>query len=681
VVHTVTTYPHSVEVIESDLWIPTGAGHRLAARLWLPEGARDAPVPALLELLPYRKGDLMRSADEATHPYFAGHGYASIRVDMRGSGDSYGVMRDEYERQEQDEALDVIAWLARQEWCSGRVGMFGISWSGFNSLQVAARRPPALRAIVTSCSTDDRYTDDIHYMGGCLLNDNLDWGTAFLSRLPMPGDPLIMGEGWRQNWQERLEAVEPPAALWMKHPTRDDYWRHGSIDEDYGAIECPVLAVGGWLDGYSNAIPRMLERLHVPTIGIIGPHGHQFGFEDRAPGPAYGFLQEALRWWDHWLKDKPTDVMKLPKLRAFMGDDVPAAPWYADCPGHWVAESQWPSPRIKSSTLFLNANGLEASSRSGPPLSHASPLTVGLASGKWCPYGTGGTGPEFPGDQRLDDACSLTFDGETLAARLEILGAPIVELDLAVDRPAAFVAVRLNDVKPDGAATRVSYGILNLSHRNGHGAVEAIEPGARYQVRIQLNDAAYSFAPGHRVRLSLSTSYWPMIWPSPEVVTLSVHPGTSTLALPVRPPEPAVAELLMPAEPLMPAETGPAMKMQQLEPVPCINTVTHDLLTGRVEVATERGSGYYRIEDNEIEAGINVVERMAIVSGDPLSAATEMISCARTGRAGSIIDVKARSKLTADRHEFLLESSLEVQENKGSVFARTWSHRIPRGSL
>ena len=676
-VRIITEYPYKVEVVEQDLWIPLGSGERLAARLWLPEGARENPVPALLELLPYRKGDLMRGSDETYHPYFAGHGYASIRVDIRGSGDSFGVMRDEYEVQEQDDALEIIAWLARQHWCSGRVGMLGISWSGFNSLQVAARRPPALHAIITACSTDDRYTDDMHYMGGCLLNDNLDWATVFLSRLPMPGDPRIMGEGWRDNWRRRLDAVEPPAARWMSHATRDSYWKHGSINEDYGAIQCPVFAMGGWLDGYSNAVFRMLTHLKVPTIGIIGSHAHQFGFDARAPGPAYGFLQEAVRWWDHWLKDKPTGIMNEPKLRVFMGDDVPAESWYAQCPGRWVAETQWPSPRITRTTLFLNENRIEEEADPGPPLTHVSPQTVGLAGGEWCPYGSGGIGPEFPGDQRQDDAGSLTFDSRAIGERLEILGAPTVELEVAVNRPSAFLAVRLNDVKPDGSATRVSFGVLNLSHRDGSEFPVAIEPGVRYKVRLKLNEAAYSFAPGHRMRVSISTTYWPMVWPSPEVVTLSVYPGAGKLELPVRPSgagEPVI-------HPLPPPESAAAMRMVQTEPVPCSNQVTHDLVTGRTEVSAERGSGYFRVEDNGIDAGLNVSERMSITKGDPLSAVTEMTACSRTGRVASIIDVRARSILTADRHSFLLESSLEVQENKQEIFARTWNHRIPRGFL
>jgi hypothetical protein len=677
VVRIVTAYPRAIEVKEADLWIPLSSGHRLAARLWLPADALSAPVPALLEFLPYRKGDLMRSSDESYHPYFAGHGYASIRVDIRGSGDSSGVMRDEYEPQEQDDALEVIDWLARQPWCTGRVGMLGISWSGFNALQVAARRPAALRAIISACSTDDRYTDDMHYMGGCLLNDNLDWGTTFLSRLPLPADPRIAGEGWRENWRKRLEAIEPPAARWMQHPTRDGYWKHGSIDEDYSAISCPVFAVGGWLDGYSNSIPRLLAHLRVPAIGIIGAHAHQFGFDERAPGPSYGFLQEALRWWGHWLKDEATGIMDVPKLRVFMGDDVPAAPWYERCPGRWVAEAQWPSPRIAAQRLFLNTGRLEPTAQGGPPLTHTSSQTVGLSAGEWCPYGTGGIGPEFPGDQRFDDAGSLVFDSEVLAQRLEILGAPIVILELAVDRPTAFIAVRLNDVKPDGAATRVSFGILNLAHRNGHEHPEALERGRRYRIKVQLNDAAYSFAPGHRIRISLSTTYWPMIWPSPEEVTLSVYPGSGMLELPVRPADEAEEG----AEPSGPAESAQPMKLRQLEPPPCRNTITRDLVKARTEVLAERGSGYFEIEENAIQTGLNVVERMSISEAKPLSALTEVTSYARTGRNGLLINVTARSRLTGDAAEFTLESSLEVRENEHVVFERTWIHRMPRGFL
>lgn len=664
-----------VRVHEKGLWIPLPSGVRLAARLWLPADAETRPVPALLEFLPYRKRDLTRVRDEPIHGYFAAHGYASIRVDLRGSGDSFGTMRDEYESQEQADAVEVIAWLAAQPWCSGAVGMFGVSWGGFNALQVAALRPPALKAIITSCSTDDRYTDDMHCMGGCLLVDNLDWGNFFLSLLPMPGDPEIMGPDWRSNWTERLQAVTPPAATWMQHPARDAYWQHGSVNQDYSAIDCPVMAVGGWLDGYSNAVPRLLENLRVPRIGIIGPHAHQFGFEKRRPGPAYGFLQIALQWWDRWLKGCETGIERGPMLRAFMYDDLSPAARVEDCPGRWIAETVWPPARGELRRLYLNPDGLHGQGRGGDPLQHASLQTVGMTAGKWCPYGTGGGGSDFAVDQGIDDALSLCFDGEPLAARLEILGAPCVELDISVDRPTAAVAVRLNDVSPDGRSTRVTYGVLNLAHRDGSERPHAVVPGERNRVRLRLNDIAYSFAPGHRLRVSISTCYWPVIWPAPEAVRISLNPGTSWLELPVRPADardPAVT-LMMP-----PPASAPAPDIEVIEPALQSHRREWDAMTGQALVSTDRGSGLVRFTDNDILTGRRIYERMRIHHGDPLSAEAEFRVQAVTGRAGWRVEVEASSRLRADHEHFFLDSSLDVLEDGQSILSRRWTHRITR---
>src|SRR5881394_203195 len=223
-------------------WVPLSDGTRLAARLWLPDGSE--PVPAILEYLPYRKGDAFAVRDPRHHAYFADHGYAGVRVDLRGSGDSDGILRDEYLPQEEDDALEVIAWLAEQPWCSGAVGMFGISWGGFNGLQVAARRPPALKAIITLCSTDDRYSDDIHYMGGALLNANLGWASTMFAYMSRPPDPALVGERWRELWLARLRHTPLLVETWLRHQRRDDYWRHASVCEDFSQIACPVYAIG-----------------------------------------------------------------------------------------------------------------------------------------------------------------------------------------------------------------------------------------------------------------------------------------------------------------------------------------------------------------------------------------------------------------------------------------------------
>ncbi|MEI6572532.1 MAG: CocE/NonD family hydrolase, partial [Alphaproteobacteria bacterium] len=334
-----------VRVIEN-IFIPLSDGTKLAARLWLPVDAEQNPVPCVLEYIPYRKTDGTRGRDEPMHGYFARHGTAAIRVDQRGSGESDGLMEDEYIKQEQDDAIEVIAWIAAQTWCSGNVGMMGKSWGGFNCLQVAMRRPPALKAVLSVCSTDDRYTDDIHYMGGCLLNDNFWWGAIMHAYQARPLDPAIVGARWRKDWIDRVKAMPNWPVLWMQHQRRDDYWKHGSVNEDWDAINVPVMITGGWADAYTNTLPRLLAGLNVPRLGILGPWAHVYA-HDGTPGPAIGFLQEAQRWWDHWLKGKDTGIMQEPMLRAYIEDETGAGQWSAHRKGYWTAEASWPSPRIE----------------------------------------------------------------------------------------------------------------------------------------------------------------------------------------------------------------------------------------------------------------------------------------------------------------------------------------------
>ena len=337
-------FPCRVQDIEN-IWIPMPDGAQLAARLWLPENAERDPVPAILEYIPYRKRDFTRHRDSISHPFIAGHGYACIRVDLRGSGESDGVLTDEYTQQELQDGCVVLDWISRQPWCSGKVGMVGISWGGFNGLQIATLQPQALSGVISLCSTDDRYADDIHHMGGCLLGDNLSWASVMFAYNSLPPDPQIVGERWREMWHARLDGSGLWLETWLRHQRRDAYWRHGSIAESYEAVKCPVLAISGWADGYSNAVFRLLSNLKVPRKGLIGPWSHKYP-HIASPGPAIGFLQESLRWWDHWLKDKDTGVMDEPMLRVWMQDSVPPTSNYDHRPGRWVAEPEWPSPNV-----------------------------------------------------------------------------------------------------------------------------------------------------------------------------------------------------------------------------------------------------------------------------------------------------------------------------------------------
>ena len=620
----------------------------LAARIWLPQDAEQSPVPAILEYLPYRKRDGTYERDALTHPYLAGHGYAGVRVDLRGCGESTGLLFDEYARQEQDDGVEIIAWLAAQPWCNGAVGMMGISWGGFNGLQIAARRPPALKAVVSICSTDDRYADDAHYMGGTLLTTAaLEWAFFFFSLMCLPPDPALVGERWRAMWLERLANVPLFQDNWLQHQRRDAYWKHGSVCEDYAAIQCPVYAVGGWTDGYKNAIPRLLEGLKVPRKGLIGPWAHAYP-HFALPGPQIGFLQEILRWWDHWLKGIDTGVMDEPMLRAWMTDSVKPATHHAALPGRWIAERSWPPPAIAARRLFLTDAGLREASAPLTARSVCSPQTLGKLCGDWVPFGRG---RDQAGDQREDDALSLTFETAPLDAPIEILGAPNVTLDIASDRPMANLAVRLCDVHPSGESLRVSYGVLNLTHRDGHEQPALLATGQRYRVRIRLNDAGAVFPAGHKVRLAISTAYWPMIWPSPQTTTLQIFAGT--LELPQRPPNVADAGLAPFAEP----ETAPPEKP----------TILHrdGVRIERIDrIGLELGTEWktdYRVEDN-----------------DPLSAVAELHNVQTMSRDGWQIRVETRMRLSATADAFRLQASLRASDGATEVCRRDWDRSIPR---
>jgi putative CocE/NonD family hydrolase len=652
-------------------WIPLADGSRLCARIWLAESAERRPVPAILEYLPYRKDDVHAQEDALIHPYFAARGYASVRVDIRGSGDSDGVLVDEYSEPEHQDALQVIQWLAAQPWCSGAVGMMGISWSGFNSLQVAARRPPALRAIITACSTDDRYDNDVHYLGGVPLGYYmLPWASAMMAFNARPPDPAIVGDRWRELWLARLEGNVDLAELWLSHQARDDYWRHGSVCEDYGAIECPVLAVGGWADAYVDAIFRLLEHLSCPRRGLIGPWGHQWPQSGR-PGPRIGFLQEAVRWWDHWLKDEPNGVMKEPMLRAWMPEAVAPAPDYEVRPGRWIAESTWPAPR-ESLIYAVDAAGLRPDSPHHTELVHSSGQTVGLDAGAWCAYGAPA---DMPLDQRRDDALSLSLDSEALTQRIELFGAPELTLRVAGDRPVAFAVARLCDLAPDGSSTLITRGVLNLCHRSGHADPQPLEPGTPVDVRLAMKSVAYAVPPGHRLRLAVSTSYWPWLWPSPEPVTLTISTGgASSLSLPVRAPrsgDEALSEF-------GPPETAPALPVTWLRQRAPLQTVQFDPATGTVDYEMSRDfSGAQRLPSG-IEYHDHDPVTLTICAGDPLSARVRCRRRIDIRRDGWSTRIELEAEMTADIDNYRLTTTIDAYEAEARIHSRTFTASVPR---
>ncbi len=671
---TKTNFPREIREIEH-INIPLSDGTRLAARIWLPLDAEDRPVPAILEYIPYRKRENTAARDVRHHPYIAGHGYACCRVDLRGSGESEGVLEDEYLQQELDDGIEVIQWLASQRWCNGNVGMIGISWGGFNGLQIAALQPPALKAVVTICSTDDRYADDIHYMGGCLLGDNLSWASVMFDHNTHPPDPLLVGDKWRSMWMQRLEGSGLWLEKWLRHQRRDAYWKHGSVCENYQSIQCPILAVSGWADGYTNTVFRLLENLEVPTKGLVGPWSHKYPHEGR-PGPAIGFLQETLHWWDRWLKGIENGVESGPALKAYMQESVPPASSYEFRPGRWVAEDHWPSRNISPlyfsirKGVLVEKDKIEKNSESSEPLTFTSPLSVGLHGGKWCSYLSP---PDLPTDQRADDGGSLTFETEPLKETIEILGRPVLHARISSDRPVAMLAVRLSDLRPDGSIGRVSYGLLNLTHHSDHEHPEALVPGEIYHVTIPLNHIAQQFSPGHRIRLALSSSYWPLAWPSPQPVRLTLYPAKTVLELPKRPrrqDEPTVE--------FEPAEGAAPLDFTNVEEGISEWKVEQDLVHDLTEVKIVNDGGMVRHNAIDMEVGFRSEETYSHRGNDydSVKARTKWTRTFR--REGWEVYTETVSELRSDAGNFFIKAILRAKENGREVFSQSWEHKIPR---
>lgn len=573
---------------------------------------------------------------------------------------------DEYDATELADGVAVIHWLAEQEWCSGRVGMFGISWGGFNSLQIAALAPEPLKAVVTVCSTDDRYDNDVHYMGGSVLAVDMHaWAATMLAFVARPPDPAQVGEGWKDMWLKRLETVEPFIHTWLAHQTRDDYWKHGSVCEDYSAITANVLAVGGWHDPYRDTVLRLVEHLGPDKVrGLIGPWSHQYPDRGLPPGPAIGFLQETLRWWDQHLKDKDTGIMAEPLLRSWISESHRPATVYETLPGRWVGETGWPSKNVAPVAYALQ----------GGPQNVDSPQQTGLDAGRFFPFGNDA---DLPPDQREEDAKSVCFEFPVEDAPIEILGRPRVKLRIRMDAPRGQAIARLCDVAPDGSSTLVTRGALNLSARHGRDRADDWPVGRTEDVTFDLNGIGHTFPPGHRIRLAVSSSYWPWIWPQAGSVGFTLDADGSLVELPVRRHTEDPAIRFEEPEQSEPLGVVHPVTLDEQRPE---RLVVRDVAKGEWRLEVDPRYGGTRVYPDGLEFTEDAVETYTIQENDPLSARARSDWSIRLHRPEMAWDVRieTRSEISADDTHFITSDEVVCKSGGEVVFHRTWEKRIPR---
>jgi putative CocE/NonD family hydrolase len=671
--------PGGARVIDNE-WVELPDGVRLGIRLWLPADAHEHRVSAILDAVPYRKSDGTSIGDAAWGTYFASHGFAFARVDLRGSGDSSGLLTDEYSEEEQSDNEQVIAWLAEQPWSTGAVGMIGVSWGAFAALQMAARAPEPLRGIVPIHGSDDRYVDDVHYYGGCVSGmDMSQWATSMLAYLNQPPDPLAVGERWRELWLERLERATAWIEPWLGHQRRDSYWQQGSACEHYDKIRCAVFAVSGWGDGYRDMVFRVLENVNGRVRGLIGPWAH-LSPENGRPGPAIGFLQECVRFFAASLDGAENGFFDEPQLISYLQEAVAPAGSYPDRAGRWVADPAWPSPTAEAWELSVGALGL------GPPASVQTATrslrglqTTGLDSGVW---DGDGSPADFPLDQRRDDGASLCWDTEPLPERVELLGSGEATLELSVDRPWALVCVRVCDVAPDGASTLVARGLLNLSRREGYDKTVPMPLGEPVVVRVPLMSTSYAIPAGHRIRLAVSPTYWPMAWPSPEAVTLTIHAGPrSRLTLPRR----HASEFDEQLRPFLAPETGTELAHETTLARGAGwgggRRVSRNLGTGETEIEFDWRPSGARILATDTEMRENNITRYRISEDEPLSASVICGVEVALVRPGWNTRVQTSSTMTSDATYFMVTTALDAYEDGVRICARTFTHRFPRDGV
>jgi putative CocE/NonD family hydrolase len=663
-----TEKPASYGMELQTAWIAMPDGVRLAADLFQPTGGKAGEkFPVLLEYLPYRKYEA-RSRNWPVYSYFVQRGYVVARVDIRGTGESEGrLIPHEYSEIEQKDGESVIDWLSKQPWSNGNVGMFGISWGGFNSIQMAAREVPALKAIVAIDATEDLFQDDVHYMDGIMHLDS--WEMSMDLDNARPGAPAFVVDD--DNFRNRFDTE--PWMLTYKNRQRDGtFWDRASLRGRYDEIRIPTFHIGGWYDGYRDSVPRMLEHVkRAPVKAIVGAWHHTWPSEPY-PGPGMEWRHEAVRWFDQFLKGENTGILDEPRFAVFVRDWHPPGPHLDDAPGRWRYEDGWPIARIRDRVMYPQPDHTlapEAPAAAKHRLRYIP--SVGFEAG----------GPvmwwgDVAHDQRGTDAFSLVYDSGPLGADLEILGFPHALLTVAASARRANWIARLSDVAPDGTVTQVAGAAMNGTHRVSAREPKAIVPGEPFELDIEMHFTSWVFPRGHRIRLAVNNAMWPMLWPTPEPMTTELRLGASRLALPVVPWEQRpVPDFLPPSknepelagvESLDSGTTSGYGEISSVERNPQTGTVvakaTNDSGT-RYPWGIERNFETIRYEiddDSPAEAKVTGTYRMEI----------EL--------PGRKLVWDAELGFTSDRENFHYSYYRRLTENGKPVREKTWKQTIPR---
>jgi predicted acyl esterase len=636
-------------------------GVRLAVTLYRPDIARTTPrFPALLEYIPYRKDDGTLPDDYGNYMYFARRGYVGARVDIRGFGNSEGTPTDrEYSAQEQADGEQIIAWLARQPWSNGKVGMLGISWGGFNSIQMALRKPPALKAIIAVDATEELYTEDVHGIDGIFhfdeyeLTMDLDQGRSGAPDFSL--EETVIGP--------RMDSL-PWSLNYLRHQSDGAFWR-APLVRPIEQLDVPTFLIGGFQDGYRDSIPRMLDKVKAPIKAWVGPWNHNFP-NGSDYGPLYEWRDQAVRWFDYWLKGRDTGVLQDPKLVVYLQHSHPPDPQAKQVPGEWRAE-QWPPQGLAPTTLYLQTgHRLSADNQAEGKDELRYVPSAGVEAGFW--WG------ELLSDQRPADAYSLSYDSQVLGEDIAVLGRPQVHLQAAADAPLADWFVRLSDVAPDGQVTLVTGAGVNGAQRNSRDTPQDLTPGKIYPLSMDLHLASWVFPKGHRIRVAVSNALWPMLWPTPYPMTTSLVTGGSE-----------ASRITLPRIPVHGVQAASLAAPEPIEEVPDI-TEGHAAWPGDWTVlrdeAHQRSTVIWQGKsDATFPWGrFDHSERITYEIDDahPDSARVKADSEYNQTVHGQTLSWRGHHELSGDAHTFFYQYTRALLRDGTVVRTKTWTEAVPR---
>jgi hypothetical protein len=368
-------------------------------------------------------------------------------------------------------------------------------------------------------------------------------------------------------------------------------------------------------------------------------------------------------------------------LQIWLQDRIEPSSDYPERPGRWIGDPSWPSPHVVDTKLWLVAGDdpgrqsgtLLPAAPAGHNASGTNTQTSGLHQGSWWGYAQPG---QLPADQRLEEPAAFRFVGPRLAEPVNIVGLPTAQLRLQVDAPLALVAVRLCDVGPDGSSLQLSRGVLNLAHRDGHQFPEAVVPGEPMTVTVTLDGVAHAMPADHRLELHVGTSLWPLVWPSPTPVELSLHFGAHTvLTLPVR------SEPLGPAIEFGSAEVAPSGSRTWGGPAER-RAVSEDLGTGTVTLTDHTETEEVLFDEHNHVMASSATDTWIINRHDPLSA---RVRCERVWSVhwpdvgdGRLVEVRSEAEMWCDAQNFYTTDTVSAVDGDEVVFTKTWERSYRR---